>query len=73
MIAGGVSLDLDATIPLEDLFHMYEITVLWNGELRTVEADGTESIPLVGMAMLRGCDLSIRVVEGGPVAIQPIT
>ena len=53
-------------------FPMYEATVLWNGQLRAVEAGSTESIPLVGMAMLRGSDLNIRVTEGGLVAIQPI-
>ncbi|MBI4520511.1 MAG: clan AA aspartic protease [Gemmatimonadetes bacterium] len=54
------------------LFPMYEATVLWNGQLRTLEAGSTESIPLVGMAMLHGSDLRIRVTEGGPVVIQPI-
>lgn len=48
---------------------VYEAVVLWNGAERDVtvlESDGA----LVGVAMLRGCELKIEVVDGGGVSIK---
>lgn len=56
----------------EHLIDIYEAVILRNDEPRTVAIDVTESTPLVGMAMLLGSELSIRVIEGGSVTILPI-
>src|SRR5262245_56398385 len=35
-----------------DLFDVYVAVVLWDGQVRTVEVEGAESEPLVGMSLL---------------------
>lgn len=45
-------------------------TIVWDGRERTIEVDTLESKPLIGMALLEGYDLSIRVAVGGPVKIE---
>lgn len=54
----------------EELFDIYGVTVLWDGQPRYVEADAADTTPLVGMSLLDGYDLHIQVAEGGDVAIQ---
>ena len=51
-------------------FDYYGVTVLWDGELRDVDVGEMDSPPLVGMRMLYGHDLAIRVLDGGRVVIQ---
>lgn len=50
---------------------VYEAIVEWDGQLRTVEVDSLEGVILLGMQMLQGCDLRIRVVAGGVIEIVP--
>ena len=54
----------------EELFDIYGVTVLWDGQQRYVEADAVDTTPLVGMSLLDGYDLYIQVAEGGQVVIQ---
>ncbi len=51
-------------------FDTYQVTVLWEGQMREVFADEADTTPLVGMLLLDGCDLSIQVRNGGHVLIQ---
>lgn len=53
----------------EDLFDIYEITVLWDSQLRQIETDAADTTPLVGMALLNGYDLHIEVAVGGRITI----
>lgn len=53
-----------------DVFDIFAVDVLWDGEQRTVEADAAEAEPLIGMELLRGFDLSSRVVPGGTMTIE---
>ena len=53
-----------------DTFNVYDATVLWDGQLRAIEADAMGDIPLVGMLLLDGHDLNIQVRDGGRVVIQ---
>lgn len=55
----------------EELFDIYGVTVLWDGQERHVEVDAVNAAPLVGMALLDGHDLHIQVADGGHVVIQP--
>ena len=49
---------------------VHELTVLWNEQARVVDALAAGSTPLVGMQMLAGHDLHVRVRAGGPVTIE---
>ncbi len=51
-------------------FDVFDVTVLWDGQPRDIEADATGSTPLVGMLLLDNHDLSIQVRTGGSVVIQ---
>ena len=54
----------------EELFDIYGVTVLWEGQPRYVETDAVDTTPLVGMSLLEGYDLTIQVAQGGRVVIQ---
>jgi clan AA aspartic protease len=54
----------------EELFDIYGVTVLWDGQQRYIEADAVDTTPLVGMSLLGGYDLHIQVADGGHVLIQ---
>jgi clan AA aspartic protease len=54
----------------EELFDIHGVMVVWDGEQRLVEVDAVNAAPLVGMALLDGFDLHIRVADGGHVVIQ---
>jgi len=45
-------------------------TIVWDGVQRTVEVDAVDGAPLVGMKLLEGCELRIKVVSGGLVTIE---
>lgn len=55
------------------IFDEYIGTVLWNGEVRTVEVAAAETDPLVGMGLLRGHSLRVDIVENGAVMIESLT
>ena len=54
----------------EEVFHIYESTVIWDGQPRTVETNAIGVEPLVGMSLLHEHDLWIHAAEGGQVTIQ---
>jgi clan AA aspartic protease len=54
----------------EEVFDIYGVTVLRDGQERHVEVTGVNATPLVGMSLLDGYDLHIRVADGGHVVIQ---
>lgn len=47
----------------EDIFDIYDVTVLWDGQPREIETDEADTTPLVGMALLNGYDLHIQVAN----------
>ena len=51
-------------------FDVYGVTVSWDGSARHVSANAADSTPLLGMSLLDGHDLSIKVRNGGRVLIQ---
>lgn len=53
-------------------FNLYAVTVQWDGTPIDVNAYESNSIPLVGMALLRGHNLYIDVESGGRVVIEAI-
>ncbi len=54
----------------ESIFDIYEGLVIWDGVPRRVAVDSAETDPLVGMGLLYGSELSIKVIDGGNVVIN---
>ena len=55
-----------------DQFDICAAIVIWDGAPRSILVEEVETMPLVGMALLRGHHLSIRVVDGGSVTIAAL-
>jgi clan AA aspartic protease len=51
----------------------YRASVLWDGQDRAILVLAAEGGPLVGMSLLYGYDLRMRVVDGGLVTIEPLS
>jgi clan AA aspartic protease len=53
-------------------FDVYEATILWDGQVRTIETDATDTEPLCGMNLLTGHEVRMQVVDGGLVIIEAL-
>lgn len=53
-------------------FDVYAATVVWDGQERTVETEAVDTEPLLGMGLIHGHDLRMRVVTGGIVTIEAL-
>lgn len=47
-------------------------TVIWNGRPRPIQVQSLGTYTLIGMALLAGHDLAMRVTDGGAVSIEAI-
>lgn len=54
----------------EGVFDIYEGTVVWDGQARRIPVHETETIPLVGMSLLEGYELTVDVRPSGNVIIK---
>jgi clan AA aspartic protease len=54
------------------LLRVYAVTLLWDGQERTVEALAMEGEPLIGMTLLDDHDVFLRVREGSVFTIKSI-
>ena len=54
------------------MFNVYEASVIWDGQIRSVEINESDADPLVGMALLEGFELKIQGVAGGLVTITAL-
>jgi clan AA aspartic protease len=54
----------------ECIFDVYEAKVVWDDRTRTILVDEADADPLVGMRLLRGCELKMQVRSGGEVKIK---
>lgn len=54
------------------LFNVYEASVIWDGQVRTIEINESETDPLVGMGLLEGYELIIQGVADGLVTITAL-
>ena len=52
------------------LFDVYQAKVVWDGRVRPVFVDEFDATPLVGMALLGGCELNMQVRARGKVTIK---
>jgi clan AA aspartic protease len=57
----------------EILFDVHEATVVWDGRPRRVPVDAADTDPLIGMSLMYGYELTVQVVDGGRVIIQPLS
>lgn len=55
-----------------EFFDVYTVTVIWDGQPRTVEVEAADAEPLVGMGMLDRHSLRIDVLTGGVVTIRAL-
>jgi clan AA aspartic protease len=54
----------------ETFFDIYEAAVVWDGRARRIRVYVFDADPLVGMALLRGCELRMHVRSRGHVIIK---
>lgn len=54
-------------------FEVYTGQVIWNGQYRDIYINESETVPLIGMRLLRGYDLRIQTIEGGRVEIEELS
>ena len=57
----------------EGVFDMYEAFVDWDGKARRVPVDEAETVPLVGMSLLEGYELTIQVRPSGNVTARALS
>jgi clan AA aspartic protease len=55
------------------IFEVYIAVVIWDGQYRTIDINESETMPLIGMQLLRGYDLRIQAIEGGFVTIEALS
>ena len=70
----GLPLVSEATLANGDVetFNIHNVTVLWDGMPRDIDADAVGPMPLAGMLLLDKHTLTIDIQNGGRVLIQPI-
>ena len=54
------------------MFNVYEASVIWDGEVRSIEINESEADPLIGMGLLEGYELKIQGIPGGLVTITAL-
>src|SRR6266508_2483985 len=54
------------------LIRVYESTVLWDGNMRSIEVLATSGEPLLGTSLLDGHEVSIQFTDGGLVTVEPL-
>jgi clan AA aspartic protease len=53
-------------------FEVYIGLVIWDGQYREIYINESETVPLIGMQLLRGYELRIQAIEGGLVTIEAL-
>jgi clan AA aspartic protease len=53
-------------------FEVYIGLVIWDGQYREIYINESETVPLIGMQLLRGYDLRIQAIEDGLVSIEAL-
>jgi predicted aspartyl protease len=62
ILAGGISVRL----------RLFRASVLWHGQQHSLLVVETDGGPLVGMRLLHGNRVTLDVVDGGDVTIEPL-
>ena len=54
------------------MFNVFEASVIWDGQVKSIEVNESETDPLVGMGLLEGYELNIQGFVGGLVTIKSL-
>jgi clan AA aspartic protease len=54
------------------IFNVYEASIIWDGQIRTIEINESNTDPLVGMGLLEGYELKIQAIADGLVTITAL-
>ncbi|MEM9276072.1 MAG: clan AA aspartic protease [Cyanobacteria bacterium P01_F01_bin.143] len=54
------------------MFNVFEGSVIWDGKLKTIEINDSETDPLFGMGLLEGYELNIQGFAGGLVTVKEL-
>ena len=54
----------------ESIFDIYKATVIWDDKLLEISVDEADSDPLLGMSLMEGYELTVRVTDGGTVTLK---
>jgi clan AA aspartic protease len=55
------------------MFNVFEASVIWDGQVKSIEINESETDPLVGMGLLEGYELNIQGFAGGGVTIKALS
>ncbi len=55
------------------VFDVYSGLVIWDGALRQIDINASETTPLVGMSLLYGYRIQLDAIEGGAITIQALS
>jgi clan AA aspartic protease len=55
------------------IFNVFEASVIWDGQVKPIEINESETDPLVGMGLLEGYELNIQGFAGGLVTIKALS
>lgn len=55
----------------EVIFDVYRATVFWNRRRKRIHVDEADTMPLVGMELMRGSQMKLDICEGGTITIRP--
>ncbi len=55
------------------MFNVFEAFVIWDGQIKSIEINESETDPLVGMGLLEGYELNIQAFAGGLVTIKALS
>jgi clan AA aspartic protease len=53
----------------ECVSNVYEVVLVWDGNMLTIPIDEADSEPLAGMSLMEGYQLIVQVFEGGSVEL----
>jgi clan AA aspartic protease len=54
------------------MFNVFEAFTIWDGQVRPIKINESETDPLVGMGLLEGYELNIQGFAGGVVTIKAL-
>ncbi|MDJ1174392.1 hypothetical protein [Roseofilum capinflatum] len=55
------------------VFDVYRGSVNWDGEIRQIDINASETTPLVGMSLLYGYQIQLDAVIGGRVTVRSLS
>jgi clan AA aspartic protease len=53
-------------------FDVFDGTIKWHGRVRRISVVSMHTVALIGMALLEGSELNMKVCRGGTVTIKPL-